>query len=68
MQDGTLKPLPMGDAGERFTELYLVLADPDSAGPGTRRLAEIIREAVSTECMRFREESMRFREENVAPA
>lgn len=56
LQEGTLKPLPMRDGGERFTQLYLVLADPDSAGPGTRRLAEIIREAVSTECMRFHPE------------
>ncbi|GAB3551477.1 LysR family transcriptional regulator [Noviherbaspirillum agri] len=50
LRDGRLKPLPLRDGGERFTELYLVLADPDSAGPGTRRLAEIIREAVSKEC------------------
>lgn len=50
LRDGSLKPLPLRDGGERFTELYLVMADPDSAGPGTRRLAEIIREAVSKEC------------------
>jgi len=56
LREGTLKPLPMGPAGERFTQLYLVLADPDSAGPGTRRLAEIIRETVETECMRFEAE------------
>lgn len=53
LRDGSLKPLKMRDGGERFTELYLVLADPDSAGPGTRRLAEIIREAVATECMKY---------------
>lgn len=52
LREGSLKPLPMRDGGERFTELYMVLADPDSAGPGTRRLAEIIRAAVATECMR----------------
>jgi DNA-binding transcriptional LysR family regulator len=52
LRDGCLKPLPMRDGGERFAELYLVLADPDSAGPGTRRLAEIIREAVGAECMK----------------
>ena len=56
LQEGSLKPLPMGDFGERYAQLYLVLADPDSAGPGTRRLAEIIREAVNTECMRFEPE------------
>ncbi|HEY0844851.1 MAG TPA: LysR family transcriptional regulator [Noviherbaspirillum sp.] len=51
LRDGSLKPLPMRDGGERYTELYLVFADPDSAGPGTRRLAEIIRETVGVECM-----------------
>lgn len=50
LQEGILKPLPLRDGGERFTELNLVLADPDSAGPGTRRLAEIIREAVNSTC------------------
>lgn len=50
LRDGSLKPLPLRDGGERFTELYLVLADADSAGPGTRRLAEIIRESVVKEC------------------
>lgn len=53
LRDGSLKPLPMRDGGERFTELYLVLADPDSAGPGTRRLAEIIRESTGTACAKF---------------
>ncbi|MFC7516895.1 LysR family transcriptional regulator [Herbaspirillum sp. GCM10030257] len=55
LRDGTLKPLPMENGGERFTDLYLVFADVDSAGPGTRRLAEIIREAVETECMRYQD-------------
>lgn len=50
LREGSLKPLTMRDGGERFTQLYLVLADPDSAGPGTRRLAEIIRETVGVEC------------------
>ena len=47
---GTLKPLPLRDGAERFVELYLVYADRDAAGPGTLRLAEIIREATSAEC------------------
>jgi len=47
---GTLKPLPLRDGGERYVELYLVFADRDAAGPGTLRLAEIIRESVSAAC------------------
>ena len=49
---GTLKQLPMRDGGERFHELYLIYADRDDAGPGTRRLAEIIRERTAGECAR----------------
>lgn len=50
LREGSLKVLPMQGGGDRFAELYLVLADPDSAGAGTRRLAEILRESVSTAC------------------
>jgi len=57
LRDGSLKPLPMRDGGERFAQLYLILADPDSAGPGTRRLADIIREAVSAECPRCEQDA-----------
>jgi DNA-binding transcriptional LysR family regulator len=52
---GTLKPLPLREGGERFVELYLILPDRDAAGPGTLRLAEIIREQVAAECARHRE-------------
>ena len=48
---GTLKPLPLREGGERFADLYLVFADRDHAGPGTVRLAQIIRESVATQCM-----------------
>lgn len=47
---GTLEPLPLREGGERFGQLYLVYADPEGAGPGTRRLGEILREAVAAEC------------------
>jgi DNA-binding transcriptional LysR family regulator len=50
LADGTLKPLPMLDADERYVELYLVYADRDAAGPGTIQLAEIITELVRSEC------------------
>lgn len=47
---GTLKKLQLRERGERFVQLYLIFADRDSAGPGTLRLAEIIRERVANEC------------------
>jgi DNA-binding transcriptional LysR family regulator len=50
LERGVLKPLPLREGGERWAELYLVYADRDYAGPGTRRLADIIREQVQGEC------------------
>ncbi len=54
LAEGRLRPLPLQGAEERFVELYLVLADADLAGPGVCRLAEIIGQAVATECARRR--------------
>jgi DNA-binding transcriptional LysR family regulator len=47
---GTLKILPLQDGAERYATLYLIHADRDTAGPGARRLAEIIRERVVNSC------------------
>ena len=47
---GALKILQLREGGERFSELYLVFADRDAAGPGTLRLAEIIRAQVAEAC------------------
>ncbi|HMA51060.1 MAG TPA: LysR family transcriptional regulator [Magnetospirillaceae bacterium] len=47
---GTLAPLPMKEGGRREIQLFLVLADPDFAGPGARRLAEILLSSVHREC------------------
>lgn len=47
---GTLQPLRLREGSERFAPLYLVFADRDNAGPGTLRLAAIIRELVESEC------------------
>lgn len=47
---GTLKPLPLSEGAERFATLYLVLADGDAAGPGTKRLAAIIAASVKRGC------------------
>jgi len=50
IDEGTLKILPLRGGRERTAQLYLFFADPDAAGPGTRRLAEIIREQVAGAC------------------
>jgi DNA-binding transcriptional LysR family regulator len=44
---GTLAPLPLRKGAERFAEIYLILRDADSAGPGAIQLAQIIREEVA---------------------
>jgi DNA-binding transcriptional LysR family regulator len=46
----TLKPLPLREGAERFGNLYLIFSDRDTAGPGTRRLSEIIKEEVRRAC------------------
>jgi DNA-binding transcriptional LysR family regulator len=51
LRAGTLKPLPLEAGSERYADLYLVFADREHAGPGTMRLAQIIREAVASECL-----------------
>jgi DNA-binding transcriptional LysR family regulator len=45
-----LRPLPLAEGRERFVTLYLVYADPDTAGPGARRLGEILRLRVAEAC------------------
>lgn len=52
LRTGALKPLPLREGSERFGELYLIIADRDSAGPGTLRLAQIIEETVASQCLR----------------
>jgi len=46
LRSGLLKPLPLREGDAREAPLYLILANPDFAGPGVRRLADIIRELV----------------------
>jgi DNA-binding transcriptional LysR family regulator len=50
LESGALRPLPLREGAEKFGALYLVPADPDLAGPGTRRMAEIIRRKVDETC------------------
>ena len=52
LEAGTLRPLALREGGERIAPLYLIFADREHAGPGTLRLAEIIREGVTSECAR----------------
>lgn len=50
LERGALKPLPLREGTEKSGTLYLTFADREAAGPGTLRLAQIIREAVAREC------------------
>jgi DNA-binding transcriptional LysR family regulator len=50
LDEGQLQILPLKGGRERVAQLYLFFADTDAAGPGVRRLAEIIREQVAGAC------------------
>lgn len=49
LASGALKPLRLQAGGERFADLYLIFADREYAGPGARRLAELLH-AAAAEC------------------
>jgi DNA-binding transcriptional LysR family regulator len=55
LAEGSLKVLPMSENSERIAQLYLIFADRDAAGPGTLRLAEILREKIAEGCKRASE-------------
>jgi DNA-binding transcriptional LysR family regulator len=48
LASGRLAPLPLAEGRERYVTLYMVYADAETAGPGARRLAEIIRDRIAT--------------------
>jgi DNA-binding transcriptional LysR family regulator len=50
LDSGALVPLPLAEGRERYVTLYLVHADRDTAGPGVRRLSEILRNRVAEGC------------------
>jgi len=50
LERGALKALPLREGAEKSGTLYLVFADREAAGPGTLRLAQILREGVAREC------------------
>ena len=49
LRAGILKPLPLREGHVREAPLYLILANPDFAGPGVRRLADILSGAAIAE-------------------
>ena len=57
LERGVLKPLPLREGGERWSDLYLVFADRDYAGPGALRMAQIIREHVAEHCAKVAHEA-----------
>ena len=50
LESGELKMLPLRDMRQITQSLYLVFADREGAGPGTLRLAEILKEQVPKAC------------------
>jgi len=56
LERGALQPLPLAEGAEKLATLYLIFADRAAAGPGTRRLVEIIRRETAAAC---REEAKR---------
>ena len=46
LRTGILKPLPLKEGHTREVPLYLIMANPDFAGPGVRCLADILKEAI----------------------
>lgn len=50
LASGELKPLLLREGAERWATLYLILADTDAAGPGVRRLADLLRDGIARDC------------------
>ena len=50
LDSGALARLPLAEGAERYVTLYLVYADREAAGPGARRLVEILRTRVDALC------------------
>jgi DNA-binding transcriptional LysR family regulator len=53
LESGELVPLPLVAGAQRHAMMYLLYADRDAAGPGARRLAEILREEVGRRCAAY---------------
>ena len=68
LERGVLKPLPLREGAERVGTVYLILAEGDAAGPGTRLLADILREEVRATCAAEKVQSPRPPAELARPA
>ncbi len=51
LAEGTLKTLALRGGRERMAQLYLIFPDRDAAGPGTLRLAEVLKEEAVKQVM-----------------
>jgi DNA-binding transcriptional LysR family regulator len=54
LESGRLVRLPLAHGAERHATLYLIVADAELAGPGTLRLAALLRERTAQACARER--------------
>jgi len=50
LEAGELQALPLREGAERWATLYLIFADRDGTGPGTLRMAELIRSGIEEHC------------------
>lgn len=48
LESGALRPLPLTHGGEQWAALYLAYPDPETTGPGARRLGELLQHAANT--------------------
>lgn len=54
LEAGELQALPLREGAERWATLYLIFADRDATGPGTLRMAELIRTGIAEQCPKAR--------------
>jgi DNA-binding transcriptional LysR family regulator len=54
VERGELRVLPLKEATDLYADVYLVIADPERAGPGVRLLAEVLRAVTKEACTKLR--------------
>lgn len=50
LQRGDLKVLPLQQGAERFAQLHLVVASPETSGPALSQLQQLLRESIADAC------------------